>query len=505
MENDETSIRDEPERLEPGSPQLNGLPLETFGPRDMVHTPPEFAVTEADLNLVGGRESVSGSSLWKDAWRRLLKNKLAVFGMVIVILITVACLIGPSVVKATTGFTPDLIPSGNAKLLKSFPPFTAPDGSFSWTHPMGTDNQGRDLLARVLQGGQISLMVGIISALVSLFIGISYGAIAGYLGGRVDNVMMRLVDVLYSLPYIIIVIVLLSMFRSQTARGQVVLLFIALGSVSWLTMARIVRGQVLSLKNQEFVLAARATGVSTLLRSGDSIYLNAADAQLGRGELIKDTARVLARMIHGAVIRTYAQRDLEEFAEFSGVPTVNALTDDEHPCQILGDIFTIEEKRERIDNKIVAFVGDGAANTAQSWLFAAGKLDFELRIASPKRYQPKAKLLKRAGGRVICTEDLQQAARGADVLYTDIWVSMGKEGDEARREAELGPYWVNESLVKLAKPDALVMHCLPAHRGQEIEEKTFEAHAQTIFDQAENRLHVQKAILAELARGKGSD
>ena len=235
---------------------------------------------------------------------------------------------------------------------------------------------------------------------------------------------------------------------------------------------------------------------------GDSIYLNAADAQLGRGELIKDTARVLARMIHGAVIRTYAQRDLEEFAEFSGVPTVNALTDDEHPCQILGDIFTIEEKRERIDNKVVAFVGDGAANTAQSWLFAAGKLDFELRIASPKRYQPKAKLLKRAGGRVICTEDLQQAARGADVLYTDIWVSMGKEGDEARREAELGPYWINESLVKLAKPDALVMHCLPAHRGQEIEEKTFELHAQTIFDQAENRLHVQKAILVELARGK---
>ena len=264
MKNDEPSIRDEPERLEPASPQLDGLPLETFVAGDIVHTPPEFAVTEADLNLVGGRESVSGSSLWKDAWRRLLKNKLAVFGMVIVILITVACLIGPSVVKATTGFTPDLIPSGSAKLLKSFPPFTAPDGSFSWTHPMGTDNQGRDLLARVLQGGQISLMVGIISTLVSLFIGISYGAIAGYLGGRVDNVMMRLVDVLYSLPYIIIVIVLLSMFRSQTARGQVVLLFIALGSVSWLTMARIVRGQVLSLKNQEFVLAARATGVSTL-------------------------------------------------------------------------------------------------------------------------------------------------------------------------------------------------------------------------------------------------
>src|SRR6266513_3178151 len=235
---------------------------------------------------------------------------------------------------------------------------------------------------------------------------------------------------------------------------------------------------------------------------GESIYMNAADAQLGRGELIKDTARVLARMIHGAIIRTYAQSDIEEFAEFSGVPTVNALTDDEHPCQILGDIFTIQEKRERIENKIITFVGDGASNTARSWLFAADKLDFELRIASAKRYQPKPKLLKRAGGRVICTEDLQEAARDADVLYTDIWVSMGREAEEARREAELGPYWINEALVKLAKPDALVMHCLPAHRGQEIDEKTFETHAQTIFDQAENRLHVQKAILAELAKAE---
>jgi ornithine carbamoyltransferase len=233
---------------------------------------------------------------------------------------------------------------------------------------------------------------------------------------------------------------------------------------------------------------------------GESIYMNAADAQLGRGELIKDTARVLARMVHGAVIRTYAQRDIEEFAEFSGVPTVNALTDDEHPCQILGDIFTIQEKRGTIDDKVVTFVGDGAANTAQSWLFAAGKLDFELRIASPKRYQPDSELLKRAGGRVMCMEDLQEAVRGADVLYTDIWVSMGREGEEARREAELGPYWINEPLVKLAKPEALVMHCLPAHRGQEIDERTLEANAQTIFDQAENRLHVQKAILAELAK-----
>ena len=235
---------------------------------------------------------------------------------------------------------------------------------------------------------------------------------------------------------------------------------------------------------------------------GDSIYLNATDAQLGRGELIKDTARVMARMVHGAVIRTYAQSDIEEFAEYSGVPTINALTDAEHPCQILGDIFTIIEKRGKIDRKIVTFVGDGVSNTARSWLFAAGRLDFELRIAAPKKYQPKKKLLERAGGRVVCTDDVSAAARDADVLYTDIWVSMGKEAEEARRQAELGPYWINESVVKLAKPDVLVMHCLPAHRGQEIEEKTFEAHAQTIFDQAENRLHVQKAILAELANPK---
>jgi len=233
---------------------------------------------------------------------------------------------------------------------------------------------------------------------------------------------------------------------------------------------------------------------------GQTIYLNAADAQLGRGELIKDTARVLARMIHGAVIRTYAQSDIEEFAEFSGVPTINALTDDEHPCQILGDIFTIIEKRGTIDKTVVAYIGDGVSNTARSWLFAAGKLGFELRIASHKKYLPKKKLLERAGGRVNCGDDVAAAAKGADVLYTDIWVSMGKEAEEARREAELGPYWINESVVKLAKPDALVMHCLPAHRGQEIDEKTFENHAQTIFDQAENRLHVQKAILVELSR-----
>jgi oligopeptide transport system permease protein len=221
---------------------------------------PEEAVAE-DTHVDAG-EFVRGTSLWRDAWRRLLKNKLAVFGLIVVIVITIASIFGPLLIKRIFGFTPDFIPTDQPALVRSFPPFTGPNNEFSWQHPMGTDNAGRDQLARILQGGQISLFVGIIATLVSLIIGVSYGAIAGYLGGRIDNLMMRIVDVLYSLPYIIVVIVLLAMFRSQTPRGQLTLLFIALGSVSWLTMARIVRGQVLSLKNQEFVLAARATGVT---------------------------------------------------------------------------------------------------------------------------------------------------------------------------------------------------------------------------------------------------
>lgn len=232
---------------------------------------------------------------------------------------------------------------------------------------------------------------------------------------------------------------------------------------------------------------------------GETIFLNPNDIQLGRGELIKDTARVLARMVHGAIIRTFAQADIEEFAEFSALPTINALTDDEHPCQILADIFTIQEKCGSIEGKVVTFVGDANSNTARSWIFAAGKMNFELRLAAPRKYQPSAEVLKRAGGKVICNANLQEAATGADVLYTDIWVSMGKEGEEARREAELGPYWINQDLVKLTKPDPLIMHCLPAHRGQEIDDATLEANAQTIFDQSENRLHVQKAVLLAVA------
>jgi oligopeptide transport system permease protein len=205
---------------------------------------------------------VAGTSLWKNAWRRLLRNRLAVFGMVMIGLIVAASIAGPPIIRATTGYTYDSIPA-ESSLVRSFPPLQASDGSFSAAHPMGTDSSGRDILARVLLGGRISLMVGIIATLVSLVIGIAYGATAGYLGGHVDDVMMRIVDVLYAIPYMMVVIVLLALFGGQSAIGQLFLLFAALGAVSWLTMARIVRGQVISLKNREFVLAARAGGVST--------------------------------------------------------------------------------------------------------------------------------------------------------------------------------------------------------------------------------------------------
>lgn len=249
------------------------------------------------------------------------------------------------------------------------------------------------------------------------------------------------------------------------------------------------------------------TGIREL--GGRVMFLNANDIQLGRGEPIKDTARVLGRMIHGAVIRTFAQSDVEEFAEYSKIPTINALTDDEHPCQIIADIQTFEEKRGPIAGKVVTFVGDGACNVPMSWIFAAAKLGFELRIAAPKEFQPDQDLLIRVAkaeadrsGTPIksqavlqFTDDLEAAASGADLLYTDVWVSMGKEAEAAERIRILGGYQINQKLVKLAKPDALVMHCLPAYRGKEIDAETFEANADTIFTQAENRLHAQKAIL----------
>lgn len=228
---------------------------------------------------------------------------------------------------------------------------------------------------------------------------------------------------------------------------------------------------------------------------GRPLFLNANDIQLGRGEPIRDTARVLGRMVHGAIIRTYAQSDVTEFARYSEIPTVNALTDAEHPCQILTDIFTFEELRGPIGGRVVTFVGDGACNVPISWIWAAARLGFELRIAAPRAYQPPPELVARAGGRVVCLEDTLEAADGSDLLYTDVWVSMGREAEAQERMLELAGYQLNAQVVRRARPGALVMHCLPAYRGKEIDEETFETHAATIFTQAENRLHTQKAVL----------
>lgn len=233
---------------------------------------------------------------------------------------------------------------------------------------------------------------------------------------------------------------------------------------------------------------------------GDVIFLAADDIQLGRGEPIRDTARVMGRMLHGAVIRTFAQSDVEDFASYGRIPTVNALTDEEHPCQILADLFTIKELRGSLDNLVVTFIGDGDCNVSRSWIWAAARLGFELRIASPEKFQPPAELIARSGGRITVTEDVLGASAGADVLYTDVWVSMGKEEEAAFRLAQFQSYQINDETLKVA-PDALVMHCLPAYRGKEITEAVFERHADTIFREAENRLHTQKTILSFLKQG----
>jgi ornithine carbamoyltransferase len=234
---------------------------------------------------------------------------------------------------------------------------------------------------------------------------------------------------------------------------------------------------------------------------GSAIFLSQNEIQLGRGEPIIDTARVLGRMVHGAVIRTFAQEDIERFAEYGRIPTINALTDEEHPCQIVADLLTILEKRGSLDHLTVCFIGDGDNNVARSWIWAAERLGFELRIAAPENYRPKPSLLQRLTNRkIMITDDPLAAAERADVLYTDVWVSMGFENDSARRLRELAAFQINEHLVARAASGAMVLHCLPAYRGKEITEETLEKHAQTIFDQAENRLHAHKAILSQVKK-----
>ena len=201
-------------------------------------------------------------------------------------------------------------------------------------------------------------------------------------------------------------------------------------------------------------------------------------------------------MVHGAIIRTYAQQDLVEFAHYAKIPTINALTDDEHPCQVLADLLTMVELLGGYEGKKVVFMGDGDNNMSKSWMWAAEKLGFPLVICAPAAYQPSAAYLSQfKSGNITCEQDPAKAVPRSHVLYTDVWVSMGMEEESKKRLADLAPWQINSALVAQAAPAAIVMHCLPAYRGQEISEECLEAHANTIFQEAENRLHTQKAVL----------
>jgi len=234
---------------------------------------------------------------------------------------------------------------------------------------------------------------------------------------------------------------------------------------------------------------------------GHAMFFSGRDLQLGRGEPIKDTARVMGRMIDGAIIRNDSQADIEQFAEYSGIPTINALTETEHPCQILADLLTMRETVGGWEGKKVAFIGDADCNVAKSWIWAARHLGFDLALAGPQGYVPHAAYMERVdANNVSVCHDAKAAADGASVLYTDVWVSMGMEDEAEKRKAAFEGYQIDADLVARAADGAVVMHCLPAYRGMEISEDVLESHADTIFTEAENRLHAQKAVLLEVTR-----
>jgi len=229
---------------------------------------------------------------------------------------------------------------------------------------------------------------------------------------------------------------------------------------------------------------------------GNSIFLTAQESQIGRGEPVKDTARVLSRYTDVIVLRTYSQRTVEEFAQWSSVPIINGLSDLYHPCQILSDLLTITEFKGGIKDINIAYIGDGN-NIANSWIEAAILLKLNLVVATPPGYEPEWTLVERAkkNNNFHFTHDPQNAIQGADVVNTDVWVSMGQEKESRKRKKAFASYTINEKLLQRAKQDVIIMHCLPAHRGEEITEEVFERFQQVIFSQAENRLHAQKALL----------
>jgi ornithine carbamoyltransferase len=232
---------------------------------------------------------------------------------------------------------------------------------------------------------------------------------------------------------------------------------------------------------------------------GQALFLSSRDIQLGRGEPIRDTARVLSRYIDGIMIRTFSHAEVEELARFASIPVINGLTDLLHPCQIMADLLTVRESLGGWTGKSIAWVGDGN-NMANSWLNAAGSLGFELRLACPEGYLPDREILERnqALTTIRLTHQPTEAVAGADVVTTDVWASMGQEAEQAERASAFKGYVVDDALMNRAAPDAIFLHCLPAHRGEEVTDSVIEGPRSRVWDEAENRLHVQKAIMAKL-------
>ncbi|MGM9680033.1 MAG: ornithine carbamoyltransferase [Eubacteriales bacterium] len=232
---------------------------------------------------------------------------------------------------------------------------------------------------------------------------------------------------------------------------------------------------------------------------GTALFLASANTQIGRGENVRDTARVLSRYLDGIMIRTYDQAEVEALAEYGSIPIINGLTDYCHPCQVLADLMTIREHKGKLSGLKLTFIGDGN-NMANSLIAGGIRTGMKVAIACPKSHQPDAALMKWASenGDFLCTDNIDEAVRDADVLYTDVWASMGQEDEAKERQKIFAGYQINAEVMAKAAPDAMVLHCLPAHRGEEITDEVLEAHANEIFDEAENRLHAQKAVLVKL-------
>ncbi len=264
------------------------------------------------------------------------------------------------------------------------------------------------------------------------------------------------------------------------------------------SLATVQRNKTLGLIFEKSSTRTRvAFEVAMTQLGGASIFLSNADSQLGRGEPIEDSARVLSRMVDCVAIRTFGHEKLERFAQHSQVPVINALTDDFHPCQLLADMQTFIEHRGDISGKTVAWIGDGN-NMCQSYINAADLFDFELKISCPEGFEPDVALTDKFAQRVSLSRDPKTAVSGADLVVTDVWASMGQEHEESHREASFSNFQVNRELMSLANADALLMHCLPAHRGEEISAELLDAEDTVIWDEAENRMHSQKALLEYL-------